>query len=98
MARRLDAANVDLALGAIRSDVLRWDVRAEGRFRDVEQLRSLTLSGGLRLDEVAHVEVVEPRLSYGRHLDRRFAISIDVYKEASANTVATVDRLKARRK
>ena len=42
------------------------------------------------------VELREPRLDYGRHLDRTFAIGIDVYKEPTANTVETVDRLMER--
>ena len=38
------------------------------------------------------VELREPRLDYGRHLDRSFAVGIDVYKEPSANTIEVVDK------
>ena len=93
----IDAANVDLDLGAIHGDELRYDVRSVARFRDVDEIRSLPVgAGGLRLEDVAQVVLREPRLDYGRHLDRRFAIGIDVFKEPSANTVETVDRLMAR--
>lgn len=95
--RMIDAANVDLDLGAVHGDVLRYDVRSVARFRDVDELRAMPLgTGALRLGDVAHVVLKEPRLDYGRHLDRRFAIGIDVFKEPAANTVATVDRLMAR--
>jgi HAE1 family hydrophobic/amphiphilic exporter-1 len=94
---RIDGANLDLDLGAVRGDVVRYDVRAVGRFRDLEAIRNLLLGPhGLRVRDVARVSLEEPRLDYGRHLDRKFAIGIDVFKEPSANTVDTVDRVMAR--
>jgi HAE1 family hydrophobic/amphiphilic exporter-1 len=93
----LDAANLDLDLGAVRGDVLRYDVRSAGRLRDVPTIRDLRLGeSGLRVRDVARVELREPLLNYGRHLEREFAIGIDVYKEPTANTVETVDKLMAR--
>ena len=95
--RRVDAANLDLDLGAVRGDVVRYDVRAVGRFRDLDSIRDLSLDRrGVRVRDVARVSLEEPRLDYGRHLDRRFAIGIDVFKEPTANTVETVDRLMER--
>ena len=99
---RLDAANVDLDLGAVRGDVLRHGARLRGRFASVEEVAALpvgrAVAGGapLRLSDVARVELREPELDYGRHLDGRFAIGIDVFKEPGANTVGTVDLLMAR--
>ncbi|UCF69312.1 MAG: efflux RND transporter permease subunit [Acidobacteriota bacterium] len=94
---RIDAANLDMDLGTIRGDVLRYDVRTESRFQDVSQLRALDLGPeGLRLADVARVVQEEPRLDYGRHLDRKFAIGIDVFKEPTANTVDTITRLMER--
>lgn len=94
---RIDAANVDLDLGAIHGDVVRYDVRSLSRFRDVDAVRDLPLrANGPRVRDVARVSLEEPRLPYGRHLDQRFAIGIDVSKEPTANTVETVDRLVAR--
>jgi HAE1 family hydrophobic/amphiphilic exporter-1 len=93
----IDAANLDLDLGAVRGDVLRYDVRSASRFRDIPAIRDLLLGeSGLRVRDVARVELREPLLNYGRHLEREFAIGIDVYKEPTANTVETVDNLVAR--
>ncbi len=95
--RRVDAANLDLDLGAVRGDVIRYGVRAVGRFRDLGAVRDLPLGpAGARVRDVARVSLEEPRLDYGRHLDRKFAIGIDVSKEPTANTVETVDRLMER--
>jgi len=83
--------------GSIHGDVLRYDVRTLTRFRDVDEIADLPLGhGDLRVRDVARVELREPDLDYGRHLDRRFAIGIDVFKEPTANTVETIDRLMER--
>ncbi|MHC5024875.1 MAG: efflux RND transporter permease subunit, partial [Planctomycetota bacterium] len=95
--RRIDAANVDMDLGTVHGDSLRYDVRTSARFRDVETIRNLAIGPeGLRLRDVADVALREPLLTRGRHLNRDFAIGFDVFKEASANTVDTVDRLMAK--
>ncbi|MDX1388316.1 MAG: efflux RND transporter permease subunit, partial [Acidobacteriota bacterium] len=93
----IEAANLDLDLGAVRGDVLRYDVRSLARFRDLQSIRDLRIGEtDVRVRDVAHVELREGEMTYGRHLDGEFAIGIDVYKEPTANTVATVDRCIAR--
>jgi len=95
--QRINAANLDMDLGAVRGDVLRYDVRTRTRFTDVETIRELIVgAGGVRLRDVAETTLREPILDYGRHLNRNFAIGFDVYKEPTANTIETVDRLLAR--
>jgi len=87
-----------MALGAIHGDVLRYDVRVEGRFRNLDEIRDLIIlqPGGIRVRDVAEVTLEEPVVHYGRHLDREFAISIEVFPESGANTIKTVDGLMAR--
>lgn len=95
----IEGGNVDLDLGAVRDARLRHDVRLSARFGDVEEVRALPVGPpgkGLRVRDVARVELAEPRLDYGRHLDRRYAVGIDVFKEPTANTVETVERLRAK--
>lgn len=93
---RINAANLDMDLGSVRGDLVRYDVRAEARFANVEEIRDLSIGRGLRVGDVATVEMRQPRVDYGRHLDQRFAIGIDVFKEPSANTVAVVDEIIAK--
>jgi HAE1 family hydrophobic/amphiphilic exporter-1 len=93
----LQAAHLDLDAGAVHGDVLRYDVRTLGRFVDLDDIASLPLAhGDIRVGDVATVAIREPWIDYGRHLDRRFAISLQVFKEASANTVEVADALMAR--
>jgi HAE1 family hydrophobic/amphiphilic exporter-1 len=91
-------ANVDLDVGAVRGDVLRYDVRTLGRFESAEEVEALPLlrDRTVRVGDVAQVVTREPRIGYGRHLDRESAISLQVFKEPSANTVETIDLLNAR--
>ena len=94
---RLQASNLDMDLGAITGEVLRYEVRSVGRFKDLEQIRDLRLDdANLRIRDVAQVSLTEPPLDYGRHLDGEFALGIDIFKEPTANTVKTVDRIMAR--
>ncbi len=92
----INAANLDMDLGTIRGDIVRYDVRTVARFTDLEEIRDLSIGRGLRVRDVARVESREPEVDYGRHLDQRFAIGIDVFKEPTANTVATVDAIMAK--
>lgn len=93
---RLNEENVDLDLGVVRGDILRFDVRTAARFRDVDEVRNLRLRPGVRVDDVADVTLKEPRLDYGRHLDGDFAVAIEVYQEPTANTVEVVDAVMAK--
>lgn len=90
---RVQEANRDLDLGAVRAQARRFDVRAANRLVDVETIADLDLRPGVRVGDVARVHRDQPTLDYGRHLNRRFAVGIDVYREPTANTVETVQRL-----
>ena len=43
--------------------------------------------GVVRLRDVAEITYEEPKIDYGRHLNRKFAVALAVYKEPTANTV-----------
>ncbi|HVS01399.1 MAG TPA: efflux RND transporter permease subunit, partial [Thermoanaerobaculia bacterium] len=90
----LEGANLDFDVGVVRGDALRFDVRSLGRFRSTDEIAALPLPGqSVRVGDVAEVTVRQPKMTFGRHLDRKFAISLQVYKESAANTVDTVERL-----
>ena len=90
----LQAANLDLDLGSVQGDLLSYGVRSLGRFTSTREIAELPLPGRtVRVGDVAEVAVREAVISYGRHLDRKFAISLEVAKEPTANTVETVDLL-----
>ena len=66
----VNAANQDVDAGVIRGDVVRFEVRTLTRFKSAEEIAALRIGrDGLRVGDVAVVEMREPRLDYGRHLD-----------------------------
>jgi HAE1 family hydrophobic/amphiphilic exporter-1 len=44
-------------------------------------------TGVVRLSDVAEITYEEPKIDFGRHLNRKFAVALAVYKEPTANTV-----------
>ena len=92
---RINSANLDMDLGSVRGDLVRYDVRSQARFESVEEIRDLTLRDGLRVGDVANVEMKQPRLDYGRHLDRSYAIGVAISKSTGANMVEVTDKVMA---
>jgi hydrophobic/amphiphilic exporter-1 (mainly G- bacteria), HAE1 family len=96
LAETLKAANFALAAGDVREGGRRYYVKPEGRFSRLEDVENFVVNArGLRLGDIATVRHTQPRQTYERHLNRKYAIGLAVYKEAGANLVATSDRVMA---
>ena len=88
---RLQGASANVVLGQVIDGGKRYTVRAPGEFESVEMIENMTINDrGLRVKDVAEVRYEEPVLEYGRHLDGKYAVALNVYKESTANTVETV--------
>ncbi len=86
--RELQAANVELTVGRITDQGLRYDVRTVSGLNGVEDLKELPISAnGLKLKDVADVVYGAPALSYGRILNQEPAIAFMVQKASGFNTV-----------
>ncbi len=60
----------------------------------MEDIKNLVIdTKGLRLKDIANIRYDHPELDYGRHLDRKYAIGLEIFKEAGANTVELGDRV-----
>jgi len=89
--RGLQGASSDMVLGQVDSAGLRYTARALGSFESVEAIRDYPVNAsGLRLGDIAEIRYEEPPIRFGRHLDRKYAVALDVYKESTANTVEVV--------
>ena len=94
--RRLDATNLNLSLGKVRESGRRFSILARNAMQDLEAIRDFPVDGrGLMLRDVADVTLDEPPLSYGRHLNGDYAIAMTIRKASDANTVDTVNRVRA---
>jgi HAE1 family hydrophobic/amphiphilic exporter-1 len=96
LANTLRAANFALAAGDLVEAGKRYYVKPEGRFTRLEDVQDFVInSQGLRLGDIATIRHTQPRQTYERHLNQKYAIGLNVFKEAGANMVATSDRVMA---
>jgi HAE1 family hydrophobic/amphiphilic exporter-1 len=88
LAARLKQANFSVSAGEITDEGRRFRVQPQGQLDDLQQLRDLPINArGTRLSDIADVHLRASRMDYGRRLDGRPAIGLDIFKERSANLV-----------
>ena len=81
-------ANFTLSGGSITDAGQRLLVQVSDEYRSLDDIRNLRIGqGDLRLSDIADIEYGNPELNYGRHLDRKYAIGLDVFKETGSNMV-----------
>lgn len=85
---RLKAVNFSISAGQIDDGGRRLRVQPVGEITDLQQLRDLIINNaGVRLGDIAQVRLKPQRMNYGRRLDGRPAIGLDIFKERNANLV-----------
>ena len=90
----LVSSNFAVSAGKITAGDQRFSVRPSGEFSSVEEIRNLVINpSGLRLRDVADVELRTPERNYGRHLDRDYAIGVAINKTTGSNLVDVTDRV-----
>ncbi len=84
----LASANVDLSIGRVTENGLRYEVRSVSGLSRIEELKSIPIgSGDLRLGDVVELVYAAPVPSYGRRLNGEFAIALHIQKASGYNTV-----------
>jgi HAE1 family hydrophobic/amphiphilic exporter-1 len=92
----LHNSNFAVSAGRITAGDQRLSVRPRGEFESVEQIRNLAIDeSGLRLRDIADVELRTPERNYGRHLDQQYAIGVAISKSTGSNLVDVTDRVLA---
>ncbi|MBT8091674.1 MAG: efflux RND transporter permease subunit [Gammaproteobacteria bacterium] len=90
----LTGSNFAVSAGKIIAGNQSFSVRPSGEFKSIEEIRNLTINRqGLRLRDIADVELHTPERNYGRHLDRNYAIGVSINKTTGSNLVAVTDRV-----
>ncbi|KPN20755.1 acriflavin resistance protein [Xanthomonas sp. Mitacek01] len=88
LSTRLRALNFSVSAGQILDGGQRLRVQPIGEIDDLQQLRDLVINPqGLRLSDIAEVQFKPQRMDYGRRLDGRAAVGLEIYKERDANLV-----------
>jgi HAE1 family hydrophobic/amphiphilic exporter-1 len=84
----LQRGNFTLSGGTITDGGERLLVQVNDEYRSLDDIRHLRIGqGDLRLGDIADVQYGNTELTYGRHLDRKYAIGLDVFKETGSNMV-----------
>ena len=90
----LTRSNFSVSAGRITADDQRFSVRPSGEFESVDAIRELVVNeSGLRLSDIAEIDMRTPDRNYGRHLDKQYAIGVAVSKSTGANMVDVTDRV-----
>jgi len=89
---RLRGINSSISLGRISEDGKRYSARAMGSLGSMDEIGQLVIDErGLRLGDIADITYEEPPVAHARLLNREKAIGLNIFKESTANTVATVE-------
>ena len=87
-------SNFAVSAGRITAADQRFSVRPSGEFASIDDIRQLAINAsGLRLGDVADIELLTPDRNYGRHLDQQYAIGVAISKSTGANMVDVTDRV-----
>ncbi len=90
----LRQANFMVTAGRITENNRRYVVRPIGEIRTLEEIGAIAVgTGGLHLRDIAKIGYRNPKLDYGRHLDRKYAIGLDIFKTTGSNTVEVAERV-----
>ncbi|MFQ5655815.1 MAG: efflux RND transporter permease subunit, partial [Planctomycetota bacterium] len=93
--RRLEDNNIDITVGELLEEGKLRRLRVVNTFHGLEDVRAFPVNAqGVPLEQVAKVELTEGELRWGRHLNGRYAVSLEVFKESDANTVETCARIR----
>lgn len=87
----LEQSNFLVTAGRVTDGDRRLVVRPVGEFTTLEEIGEIVVGDGIYLRDIAEITYGHPKLTYGRHLDQRYAVGLDVYKEGGANTVEVSD-------
>jgi HAE1 family hydrophobic/amphiphilic exporter-1 len=89
----LQQANFSLTAGYIENNYQRILVNPVGEFQSQYDIGNFPIRAGLKLRDIATIEREMPRKVDGRHLDQRYAIGMEVFKESNANLVEVSARV-----
>ncbi len=88
LADKLRQSNFSMTAGKVDDSGKRYMVRPLGEITTVDEFENLIIGENhLRVKDIATVAFASPEKDHGRHLDQKYAIGLDIFKESGANTV-----------
>ncbi|NRA85271.1 MAG: efflux RND transporter permease subunit, partial [Gammaproteobacteria bacterium] len=89
----LQQHNFTINAGSLKSDNNTIRISPQGEFRSLSDIKKLKVKENVYLGDVAAVIFEQPEMRDGRHLDRTYAIGVNVFKESGANLVEVAGRV-----
>lgn len=93
LTQTLQAHNFTINAGALKSATNTIRISPKGEFTNLNDINALIVKDNVYLGDVASVQFEQPERQDGRHLDRSYAIGVNVFKESSANLVEVAGRV-----
>lgn len=90
----LEKANFSVSAGRLTDGERRFSVRPMGEMSSVDEVSNILVRDNLKLSDIATVELRSPEKLHARHLDRRYSIGLDIFKQPGANLVEVASRVK----
>lgn len=88
LAARLQSVNFSVSAGDIDDGDRRIRVQPVGELRSLDELRDLVINPqGLRLRDVANVRLKSQEVDFGRRLDGKAAVGLDIFRDRESNLV-----------
>jgi HAE1 family hydrophobic/amphiphilic exporter-1 len=86
--------NFAISSGFVTEGEQKIFVRSLGKFRNLDDINNLPIRGtNLKLKDIAEVKYDVPEKRWRQYIDGKKAVSIGIYKESMANTVALTDEV-----
>ena len=85
--------NFTINAGSLKSDNSTIRISPQGEFRSLSDIKNLKVKDNVYLRDVAAVIFEQPEMRDGRHLDRTYAIGVNVFKESGANLVEVAGKV-----
>lgn len=68
----------------------------KGQLNDIDALKNIVLNqSGIRLSDVAKIDLINGNRTYARHLDRKYSVGLEIFKESTANMVDVAESVMA---
>ncbi|TPH15104.1 efflux RND transporter permease subunit [Litorilituus lipolyticus] len=93
LTQTLQAHNFTINAGSLKSATNTIRISPKGEFTNLNDINALMVKDNVYLGDVASVQFEQPERQDGRHLDRSYAIGVNVFKESSANLVEVAGRV-----
>jgi len=93
---KLSNINFNTRSGNIITDHEVIRITPKSQATDVDEYRNLLLNDkNVRLKDVATISLINGERDYARHLNRKYSVGLEIFKESTANLVETADAVLA---